>query len=180
MSIQIYKRDLEKIYKETYSKVLKFAVIKCRNLDDVNDIIQDTYLELLKLLKKKKMLEVENIESYVLGIANNILKRYYHKKKKDNIVYCYQDDSNLIEDIEDSFDLEANIITKNNVAKVWKYLKQKDLITAKIFYLYFAVDLKITEISKDLELNESNIKNRIYRTLKELKRYLGKDVDRND
>ena len=29
-----------------------------------------------------------------------------------------------------------------------KYLKQKDLITAKIFYLYFAVDLKITEISK--------------------------------
>ena len=103
-----------------------------------------------------------------------------NKKKKDNIVYCYQDDSNLIEDIEDSFDLEANIITKNNVAKVWKYLKQKDLITAKIFYLYFAVDLKITEISKDLELNESNIKNRIYRTLKELKRYLGKDVDRND
>ena len=59
MSIQIYKRDFEKIYKETYSKVLKFAVIKCRNLDDVNDIIQDTYLELLKLLKKKKMLEVE-------------------------------------------------------------------------------------------------------------------------
>ena len=52
MSIQIYKRDFEKIYKETYSKVLKFAVIKCRNLDDVNDIIQDTYLELLKLLKK--------------------------------------------------------------------------------------------------------------------------------
>ncbi len=73
---------IDKIYKETYSKVLKFAVIKCRNLDDVNDIIQDTYLELLKLLKKKKMLEVENIESYVLGIANNILKRYYHKKKK--------------------------------------------------------------------------------------------------
>lgn len=52
---------IDKIYKETYSKVLKFAVIKCRNLDDVNDIIQDTYLELLKLLKKKKMLEVENI-----------------------------------------------------------------------------------------------------------------------
>lgn len=45
---------IDKIYKETYSKVLKFAVIKCRNLDDVNDIIQDTYLELLKLLKKKK------------------------------------------------------------------------------------------------------------------------------
>ena len=180
MSIQIYKRDFEKIYKETYSKVLKFAVIKCRNLDDVNDIIQDTYLELLKLLKKRKMLEVENIDKYLLGISNNILKRFYHKKQKENIVDYYQDNSNLTKDIEDTFDLEATIITKNNVAKVWKYLKQKDLITAKIFYLYFAVGLKINEISKELEISESNVKNRIYRTLKELKKYLGKDVSKND
>lgn len=180
MSIQIYRKDFEKIYKETYSKVLKFVVIKCRNLDDINDIIQDIYLELLKLLRKKKIIEVENVESYILGISNNVLKRYYRKKQKDNIVYYYQDNSNLTKDIEDTFDLEANIITKNNVAKVWKYLKQKDLITAKIFYLYFAVGLKINEISKELEISESNVKNRIYRTLKDLKRYFGKDVDVND
>jgi len=180
LSTQIYKKDFEKIYKDTYNKVLRFAVIKCRNLDDINDIIQDTYLELLKLLKKKKMLEAENIESYILGISNNVLKRYYHKKKKDNIVYYYQDDSNLAKDIEDTFDLEAEIITKHNVSKVWEYLKHKDLITTKVFYLYFAVGLKISEISKELEIGESNIKNRIYRTLKEIKKYLGKDVNEND
>ena len=55
MSTQIYRKDFEKIYKDTYNKVLRFAVIKCRNLDDINDIIQDTYLELLKLLKKKNV-----------------------------------------------------------------------------------------------------------------------------
>ena len=180
MSTQIYKKDFEKIYKDTYNKVLRFAVIKCRNLDDINDIIQDTYLELLKLLKKKKMLEAENIESYILGISNNVLKRYYHKKKKDNIVYYYQDDSNLTKDVEDTFDLEADIITKHNVSKVWEYLTQKDLITTKVFYLYFAVGWKISEISKELEIGESNIKNRIYRTLKEIKKYLGKDVNEND
>ena len=87
MSTQICRKDFEKIYKDTYNKVLRFIVIKCRNIDDINDIIQDTYLELLKLLKRKKMLEVANIESYILGISNNVLKRYYHKKKKDNIVY---------------------------------------------------------------------------------------------
>lgn len=172
MSTQICRKDFEKIYKDTYNKVLRFIVIKCRNIDDINDIIQDIYLELLKLLKRKKMLEVENIESYILGISNNVLKRYYHKKKKDNIVYYYQDDSNLEKDIEDTFDLEANIINKHNIAKVWEYLKQKDLITTKIFYLYFAVGLKISEISKELEIGESNIKNRIYRTLREIKKYL--------
>ena len=180
MSTQICRKDFEKIYKDTYNKVLRFIVIKCRNIDDINDIIQDTYLELLKLLKRKKMLEVASIESYILGISNNVLKRYYHKKKKDNIVYCYQDDSNLTKDIEDTFDLEANIINKHNIAEVWEYLKQKDLITTKVFYLYFAIGLKISEISKELGIGESNIKNRIYRTLKEIKKYLGKDVNGND
>ena len=126
------------------------------------------------------MLEVANIESYILGISNNVLKRYYHKKKKDNIVYYYQDDSNLTKDIEDTFDLEANIINKHNIAEVWEYLKQKDLITTKFFYLYFLVGLKISEISNELGIGESNIKNRIYRTLKEIKKYLEKDVNRND
>ena len=137
MSTQIYRKDFEKIYKDTYNKVLRYVVIKCRNIDDINDIIQETYLELLKILGKKKILEIEDIGSYLLGISNNVLKRYYHKKKKDNIVYYYQDDSNLAKDIEDTFDLEADIITKHNVSKVWEYLKH---------YLYFAVGLKISEI----------------------------------
>ena len=85
-----------------------------------------------------------------------------------------------VKDIEDTFDLEADIITKHNVSKVWEYLKHKDLITTKVFYLYFAVGLKISEISKELGIGESNIKNRIYRTLKEIKKYLGKDVNEND
>ena len=180
MSTQIRKKDFEKIYEETYSETLKFAVVKCNDINNINDIIQDTYLELLKIIKKKKILEIDNIKAYIFGIENNIIKRHYYKKKKDNIVSYYQDDDNVEKETPDSFDLESTIITKNNVEKVWNYLKQKDLITTKIFYLYFALGLKISEISKELTLSESNIKNRIYRTLKELKKYLGKDVIGND
>ena len=42
----------------------------------------------------------------------------------------------------------------------------------KIFYLYYAEGLKITEIAKELKLKESAVKNKIYRTLKELKEAL--------
>ena len=72
------------------------------------------------------------------------------------------------------------MINKNNVEKVWKYLKQKDILTTKIFYLYFALGMKISEISKELDIGSSNVKNRIYRTLKEIKKYLGEDVIKND
>lgn len=114
-----------------------------------------------------------------MGIANNIIKRYYHKKKKDNIVSYYAE-NNQNSEAEDSFDLEQDIMTKENVKEVWKYVKNKDLTTTKIFYLYFAMGLKISEIAKELELTESNVKNKIYRTLKELKKYLGKEVISDD
>ena len=180
MSTKIETKDFEEIYEETYNRVLKFAVVKCNNIEDINDIIQDTYLELLKIIKKKKILEIENINNYILGIENNIIKRHFSKKKKDNIILYYDDENNLNKDLENNFDLEANIINKNNVEKVWDYLRKKDLVTTKVFYLYFALGLKISEISKELEIEESNIKNRIYRTLKEIKKYLGKDVINND
>ena len=180
MSIRIKREDFEKIYEKTYNGVLKFAVVKCNNIEDINDIIQDTYLELLKIVKKKKILEIENINNYIFGIENNIVKRHGYKKKKDNVVLFYNDENNLNKNLEDNFDLEANIINKNNVEKVWDYLRKKDLVTTKVFYLYFALGLKIPEISKELEIGESNIKSRIYRTLKEIKKYLGKDVINND
>ena len=45
-------QEFEKIYKDTYDYLLKFIVIKCYNINDVNDIIQDTYIELYKIIKK--------------------------------------------------------------------------------------------------------------------------------
>lgn len=174
-------KDFEKIYKDTYNQTLKFIVVKCNNIDDINDIIQDTYIELLKIIKKKQPLEIDNLNNYILGIANNIIKRHYYKKKKENIVFYYsKDEDNAELEIKDNFDLEQDIITKENVAQVWNYLKNKNIEITKIFYLYFALGLKISNIAEELEMTESNVKNKIYRTLKEIKKYIGKEVRNND
>ncbi|MCI8636770.1 MAG: sigma-70 family RNA polymerase sigma factor [Clostridia bacterium] len=174
-------KDFEEIYKNTYKQTLKFIIVKCNNIDDINDIIQDTYIELLKIIKKKQPLEIDNLNSYILGIANNIIKRHYYKKKKENIVYYYSKYENDIElEIKDDFDLEQDIITKENVSQVWEYLKNKNIEVTKIFYLYFALGLKISDISKELEMTESNVKNKIYRTLKELKKYIQKGCEKYD
>ncbi|MFR8233946.1 MAG: RNA polymerase sigma factor [Clostridia bacterium] len=177
MKVQIDK--FEKIYNDTYNRTLKYIVVKCNNIEDVNDIMQDTYLELLNKIKRNKLEKVENIENYILGIASNIIKRHYTKKKKENII-SYDDEENSVELlISDDFDLEENIITKENVDKIWSYIKGKELIIIKIFYLYYGLGLKISEIAQELEIGESNIKNKIYRTLKELKKYLGEEVNKN-
>lgn len=42
MSTQLNLKDFEKIYEETYDKTLKYIVCKCSNIEEVNDLIQDT------------------------------------------------------------------------------------------------------------------------------------------
>lgn len=173
MSTQLQEKDFEKIYRNTYNRTLRFVIIRCNNLNDVNDIIQDTYTELFNKLKKNSQMELDSIEGFICGIANNVIKRHYSKRKK--IVALFNEQNEEIIEIKDDFDLEQNIITKENVEIIWDFLKKKDLLTAKIFNLYFAIDMKISDIAKELNLQESNVKNRIYRTLKEIKEFLGKE-----
>ncbi len=111
----------------------------------------------------------------LIGIAKNVIKRYATKKK----LLCLVNDENEDIDVADTFDLEQNFMTKQDAEKVWSYIKSKDLITAKVFYLYYVLGLKIAEIAQELEVTESNVKNKIYRTQKEIRKYLGKDVIEN-
>lgn len=156
--------DFERIYRETYYSTLKYITIKCNNIEDINDILQDTYVELFNILKKRTV-NVQKCESYINGIATNIIKRHYSKVKK----ICFVNDEDENVEIADDFDLEQEFITKENAENIWNFIKNKDLITGKIFYLYFIFDMKIADVARELELNESNVKNRIYRTIKQLR-----------
>ena len=177
VSIQVKEKDFEEIYQRTYLNTFKFITIHCYDVADINDILQDTYVEFYKILCKKRTLEMEKIQNYIYGIAKNVIKRYGTKKK--NLVCLVNEEKEDI-DVADTFDLEQNFMDNQDVKKVWNYIQNKDLMTFKIFYLYFVLGLKIVEIAQELKVTESNVKNRIYRTQKEIQKHLGKDVIEND
>ena len=167
-------QEFEKIYKETYEYLLKFIVIKCYNINDVNDIIQDTYLELYKILKKNKK-QISNMNSFICGISINIIKRYYSKKNKILVLPNNDEEKEITNIIPDDFNIEEDMINKDNVQRIWNYIESKDIHTIKIFYLYFRFYEKISDIAQELNLTESNVKNKIYRTLKEIQNIFEKE-----
>jgi len=173
MSIGITINNFEEIYHKTYKNTLKYVVIHCNNLEDVNDIIQDTYVELYKNIKRHKSLDLEAEEGFIIGICKNILKKYYRLKYNNKVIPIETQEISSYEDIE------LNFITKENVSLIWDYVKNKNIIIAKIFYLYYCLDMKILDISKEMNLTESATKNYIYRTIKELKEIYAKESDRN-
>ena len=83
MSNRAILNNFNEIYDKTYNNTLKYVILHCNDLDDVNDIIQDTYLDFYKYLSKKKVNEIENIDKYIIGISKNILKKYYRSKSKN-------------------------------------------------------------------------------------------------
>ena len=170
MRIGISLENFEEIYNETYKRTLSYIVCKCANIDDVNDLLQDTYVELYKALKRRKYIEVDNYQNYIIGIANKRVKKFYglFYKLKATSVWDSKNEYHL--DIPADIDLEANVIDKINAKKVWNYIKQKNLQTVKVFYLYYYSELKISQIANELEISESNVKNILYRTIKDIKK----------
>lgn len=163
------KEQFKKIYDETYNNILRYIIIKTSNINEVNDIIQETYLELWNILKRRVLRE-ENLNSFMIGIANNKIKKHYTFLKK--LKFLIKDSSNKdIEDIkEEKISLEELNIKKEEWDSVWRYLKtRKNQDIPKIYYLYYVEGINIKEIALVLKVRESYVKNLLYRTLKELK-----------
>lgn len=146
------------VYNESYKDISRYVVLNANNIGDVKDILQNIYLEVYKNIDKV------GDKNYVFGIAKNVLKKYYRFK------FLRKDDTEITDNIKSNINLEKTVMDKFDTEIVWKYLKKKNNNIAKIIYLYYYEDFTIKEIANSLNLTESNVKNYIYRTLKELRR----------
>ena len=173
MASETYLSKFNNIYDKTYLDLLKYVIIKCHNINDANDIIQETYLELWNIINKKELLN-DNIKSYLIGIANNKIKKHYTLLQKIKTISIFEKndkDIKLIDLLEDKINIENIVIQKDNWLTIWQFIKsKKNQDIPKVFYLYYKLELSIKEIAKELNESESYIKNLIYRTLKELQK----------
>jgi len=176
------KENLKKfnsIYDETYYDILKYVIIKCHNVNDANDIIQEVYLEFFNILNKKYIKD-NNIKSFLIGIAINKIKKHYSilsKIKRINI-FDKNGDIDLINNISCDINIEDLVIKNDDWNLIWNYIKnKKNRDIAKVFYLHYKLELSIKEIANELNVKESYVKNLIYRTLKELCSLFGKECD---
>ena len=158
-----------KIYDKTYSDILKYVIINCHNINDANDIIQEIYFELWKILQKKEIND-SNIRSYLIGIAINKIKKHYtliQKIKTISIFSKNERDIELVDNLKSTINLEDIVIKSESWNKAWDYIKSKsNNDIPKIFYLYYVLELSIKDISKELMVSESYVKNVIARSIK--------------
>lgn len=55
----------DKLYNESYKNILKYVICNYSNVEDVEDIVQNVYVDLLKKINK---INIDNGYAYVMGI----------------------------------------------------------------------------------------------------------------
>jgi RNA polymerase sigma-70 factor (ECF subfamily) len=178
MSNQNTASRFDEIYDSTNKAVLALITAKCGRTADINDIFQDTYMELYNVLSKRGADYVEHEKAFVLKIARQKIAKHYSLLERLKIfisMTAVNDDGDEVDlsDFEsDSFLTEDFTVNHILLDSAQQFINTKSEDIQKIFYLMYGVGLSIPEIAQALSMRESNVKNKLYRTLKELRSLL--------
>lgn len=165
------------LYDVTHEKVLSYIILKCGNTEDVADIFQETYTEIVKVIRRHGIEYLKKPEAFVMQVAKRKIYRHYKfKERLCGVEEKYDFGEPNLENVDiEQISFDEFMITKETVQSAISYLKNKDELTKKIFYLYYFMDKSIKEIADLFSVKESNVKNKLYRTLKEIRQYLLKE-----
>lgn len=159
----------QNLYNETYDTLVKYVTLKCDNISNVEDIIQNVYLKVYKQIKKKGIDYFKNPTPLLIKFCKNELFDYYNLKNKFNFIFNKgDDDEDIFNKLSSMQNIEEEYIIHDTLDNVWIKIKEKDLITQKIAIFYFLEGLTIKDISKLLKMNINTTKSKLYRLIKEL------------
>lgn len=130
--------------------------------EDKEEILTDTFF----VLWKNKDKEIIYLEAYLAAIARNLVKE---KFKKNNITYNIDDYENII-GYDDTIELFLDKREKLDKLEIsYKSLSESEFQILSLFY-YSSKSIK--DIAKELKFSEQNVKTKLFRIRKKLKKYL--------
>lgn len=147
------------------SKTLRsFAIKLTRDVDDANDLLQDTLIK--AFLNREKYLDGTNLKAWLYTIMKNTFITNYQRMIRKN---TFIDNSENLRYLNSSSTLIDNgAYSKFALEDIHKAINTLDRVYSDPFMMYFN-GYKYHEISDKLEIPIGTVKNRIHIARKELK-----------
>ncbi len=170
-----------RIYNETNRSVLAYITAKCSSVSDIGDIFQETYLELYRLLLKRGDGYIQNPQALVIRLAKQKVYRHYTLTQRLHQLLPLEgkDEKRPLTIPEEAGpSLEDQICDQALVDQICRELAHRPQVVQKIFTLHYGLGMTLSETAQLLSVGESYVKNKLYRTIKELQGlYTEKDGD---
>lgn len=164
------------LYDATNRRVLTYITSKCRTPADIRDIYQDTYMELYHVLTTRGAGYIRNGDAFVLRLARQQLSRYYsrmERRRQRLPSVSIEEAAECLPDLASGDMLEDRMDERDLIARIHAFLAQQPADVQKVFILHFEMEYTLSEIAALLSMGESNVKNKLYRTLAKMREQCG-------
>lgn len=157
---------MDSIYKKYCKCVYNFLYKLTNDIELSEELTQETFYTAIK--KINTLNKKESIRTWLYQIAKNKWKDYLKKNQKANIDL----DENTVENLVANYDIEEDMIAKDNIIKFYKKIHMLDIDTREIIYLKIIRNFTFKEISQILGKNEEWARTKFYRGKLKLKESL--------
>ena len=159
------RQDAEKIITEYLKPIFGFALKRCKNVHDAEDLSQDIVLKAFRALLIKD--DIGDVSKFIWTIAHNALSNYYRDSAKGTIGISIDEYAEVIADPDSMTDGDEKAETIRRLQNEIAYLSK---LQRKIVIAYYFENRKQSDIAKDLDIPLGTVKWHLFEAKKELKR----------
>lgn len=160
----------------------RFCCRLTRNRMDADDLYQDTFLKALEQQKRLEMISdreqteaIRRNRNFLMGIAVNLWKNQWRKKKKEAKNLSMESDEFLEIPLSDGEDIQMNLERKEIQARLTRHICGLPEKLKSVIYLYYGAEMQTEEIADTLHIPRGTVKSRVYLAREKLKNNLEGD-----
>lgn len=157
------REQAEKITTEYLKSIYGFALKRCSNLQDAEDLTQEIVLKAFRALIAKD--DIEYTDKFIWTVAHNALNNYY--RDRDNFVIGVPVDE-MSELLSSGEDITENVIKDETAARLHSEIAYLSKLQRKIVIAYYFENKKQEGIARELGIPLGTVKWHLFEAKKEL------------
>jgi RNA polymerase sigma-70 factor (ECF subfamily) len=144
---------LSKLINRHKSRIYGFIYSKIKDTDIANDVFQDTFVKVIKILKSNSYKEEDKFVSWVLRISHNLIMDHFRKIKRMPIQRDTDEFSIFSILSDNSPNIENRIITNQIQIDLKKLIEELNDDQKEIVEMRLYCNMSFKEISEEKEIS---------------------------
>ena len=181
VSKSTYPSSLDSLFIMHKKRIFNYINSKIKDVDVSNDILQETFIKVFKVLKNGKYVEKGKFLSWVLRISHNLIMDYFRNKKRSKIIF-EKDLSCLIANMNCGFEQkQKKMLSDETIRKVLSKMidklphEQKEIVNLRFFQNY-----SFREIAEINNISINTALGRVRYSIINLKNEMKKSIIKNE
>ena len=159
------REHAERIITEYLKPIYGFALKRCANLQDAEDLTQDIVLRAFRAMLVKD--DLDSPKKFIWTIAHNVLANYYRDRTKTTIGVPVDE---LAELLPSQYDTPAGSVEDESIDRLHREIAYLSKLQRRIVIAYYFENKKQEVIAKELDIPLGTVKWHLFEAKKDLKK----------